>query len=1001
MAEEFFLPSAIVVGEYAVARGTEAVKLSVKLLSGLTLIALVAVAIVGLSHSANAADTDGVVYVTNKASGLTTEPSTAVSGRKSATTVYGTYASIATTGVSARDIVANSDKLIVTVVDGDVNATTTVTSDQAGSGFDIGTNGDNTIGTGVTDFGGGASKGLDSLGDIITVVLTDQAANPIVGAIGDIKIVQAGTATVVTGLSVFAIVGAGDGVSAPVIQISRSGTPTYTALIDVRYPSSSVDTLTVGIKSVVATEVSLLLTETGRNTGRFEGTIQVLEFKTASVTAGVANTSIPASGGPITVTYTDVAVVGTGANVKRTGTYNIDTTTPSVVIGAPADANESQNRLPVFSGTAADAQSGLDVSTFELIVDDLNDSGTNATYVIVPSTGAFVAGDVAAVDTAALGSDGATTVSWSWSQPVQLPTDIGSAVPNTLVDFQARIADLAGNRGFSDADTADDIHTTGRHGNQPHVIKIDQKIPSITDAESGIGLNTAVTPSIDKDNVRDTIKVTFDGKVKEASVSASDFKVTLDSGVEFVPASVVVKNAAVYLDIDSTIPSDDTPKVTIQGTIQDLAGNSTDAGSANASDELDPVLTVTRSAGSGTGTSGEAADSLTKKNMTFTITSDETLQGPPTLTLTNVGGSLGTLFTGLPTSLGGNSWVYIYDGSAKEAGSVAVRVVGTDVVTNVATIGDTTTKAFTVDLSLVAPLSSPVTTTTQSNPFLITDYTRFGGGGGETASVTITTATLDGVDVASEIVASADSKTFFYQPTTALTNASHKYIVKGTDAAGNTLTITNTFTKSDRTDFAIELFAGWNSLSVPSNPLETGVDAVLSNSGITQVVAYDATTPSQPWRIASKVGTGVYTSQTTPGLTNVTSGSGYWVETSDFEDQKIALEGPTGPGDARPGLTTIPTGNGWNLVGVVDQSRAQTQSGHKGATLQRPDANGTPVNVTVGTYFNTVNSGRAYVFQTVTSQFNELVSGDLVKIGTGIWVFISPQSNGQLPHIVP
>ena len=64
-------------------RGTEAVKLSAKLLSGLTLIALIAVAVIGLSNSASAA-VDGKVYVTNKASDLTTEagnPTAATTGR--------------------------------------------------------------------------------------------------------------------------------------------------------------------------------------------------------------------------------------------------------------------------------------------------------------------------------------------------------------------------------------------------------------------------------------------------------------------------------------------------------------------------------------------------------------------------------------------------------------------------------------------------------------------------------------------------------------------------------------------------------------------------------------------------------------------------------------------------------------------------------------------------------------------------------------------------------
>ncbi|MDA1279695.1 MAG: hypothetical protein O3B95_06575, partial [Chloroflexi bacterium] len=238
-------------------------------------------------------------------------------------------------------------------------------------------------------------------------------------------------------------------------------------------------------------------------------------------------------------------------------------------------------------------------------------------------------------------------------------------------------------------------------------------------------------------------------------------------------------------------------------------------------------------------------------------------------------------------------------------------------------------------------------------------------------------------------------------PLTALTNAEHTYVIKVKDAAGNESTTTTKFTKKDRSDYVLTLFAGWNLVSVPSNPLVTDVNTVLSNTGIKQVVAYDATTPSQPWRIASKVGSAAYTSQTTPSLSNVTAGPGYWIETADFEDQSVALEGETGPGDARPGLTTIPTGNGWNLVGAVDQSRSQTQKANVGVSLKRPGSTGTPVAVSVGTYFNTVNSGRTYVFDTVKSEFRELVAADSITNGAGIWVHISPQTNGQLPHIVP
>ena len=110
-------------------------KLSAKLLSGLTLIALIAVAVIGLSNSASAA-VDGKVYVTNKFTNLTTEPSqvsTGTLGRTTAATVYGTYASYASTGTTARDIVANSDIFIVTVIDADLNSTTTITDSEGTS----------------------------------------------------------------------------------------------------------------------------------------------------------------------------------------------------------------------------------------------------------------------------------------------------------------------------------------------------------------------------------------------------------------------------------------------------------------------------------------------------------------------------------------------------------------------------------------------------------------------------------------------------------------------------------------------------------------------------------------------------------------------------------------------------------------------------------------------------------------------------------------------------
>jgi hypothetical protein len=983
------------VGDNADARGTEAVKLSVKLLSGLTLIALVAVAVVGLSHSASAA-ADGKVYVTNKASGLTTEPSTAVDGRTSATTVYGTYASNASTGTSARDIVANSDRFIVTIIDADLNATTNITSDtgtanNADAGYNL-----TGLGTDVVSVFGADFK---DPGDKVQVTLTDEKANPIIGTASDIKVIQTSTGDIVTGVSV-TIDFAGDGTNAPLITLQVDfGAFGDDSNARIAYPSSAIDTTTATIKSVVDTSGSavLTLTETGRNTGRFEGEVQVKE-RTDAFTAGTNGNpaTIPAVGGPITIAYVDVATSGTATNVNRTASYKIDTTVPTATISTPASGSETQNRLPTFTGTVTDNQSGLDVSAFSLNIDN-NDDSANAAMVIPAGnnlTLPTIIGKVASIDVSAL-DDGVTSLPFTYTETVVLPNATVNN-PDHTVDFQVRAADLAGNYGYSDADSSTGNDGTGRHGAQPHTIKIDQVIPQISSADSGIGLDTSVSPSVDKANVRDTVKVTFDGKIKDTSVSASDFQVVFSgAGGTFVPASVTVKDSVVYLDLDTTIPSDNKPTVKIQGTIQDLAGNSTDAGSAVAADKLAPVVTVTQSGGS----AASDPDGLTQDKMTVSVASDEDLQGPPAITVTDLtpdpDETLAAFNGALAVAQGGNTWSLVITKSTSASGDRAVKVVATDSAGNSATVGKDTTKTYVLDLGVATATSTPATTTTQSNPFLTTDFSS------DQSTLTVTEATLDDVDVTASVIASANSKKFFFQPATALTNEGHTYVVKVTDAAGNKDTITNTFTKSDRTDFVLEFFAGWNAVSLPSNPLDTDVNTVLSNVGVKQVVAYDATTPSQPWRIASKVGSAAYTSQTTPGLSTVLAGAGYWVETSDFEDQKISLEGPTGPGDARPGLTTIATGNGWNLVGVVDQSRTQTQSANKGTSLTRPDAGGTNNAVKSSAYFNTVNNGRAYTFDTVDSEFRELVDTDNVTIGSGIWVFISPQTNGQLPHIVP
>ena len=330
-------------------------KLSAKLLTGLAFVALIGIAVVGLSNNSASAAVDGKVYVTNVASKLTTEagnPSDATNhmvptARTTATTVYGTYPSFITTGTSARDIVTNSNVFVVTVLDSDVNTTTYVTADNPAACSQA-VAGPNAAGAlkGCGDTGGGAvlrdsadgagydlgdpwssddilqktGSGFDTTDDTVQVILSDNAANPIVGSISDIKVyIEAdGLPAEHPGVRVVSIDSAGDGTNAPKITlgmdygagagasaVENNGATAGAGVADevrssdtqrnfsIYYPTSAFDVITASVKSVVDTTGSVVtLTETGRNTGRFEGYVEVQE-RTARTTQGTGGNYCP------------------------------------------------------------------------------------------------------------------------------------------------------------------------------------------------------------------------------------------------------------------------------------------------------------------------------------------------------------------------------------------------------------------------------------------------------------------------------------------------------------------------------------------------------------------------------------------------------------------------------------------------------------------------------------------------------------------------------------
>ncbi|SVE53013.1 uncharacterized protein METZ01_LOCUS505867, partial [marine metagenome] len=217
----------------------------------------------------------------------------------------------------------------------------------------------------------------------------------------------------------------------------------------------------------------------------------------------------------------------------------------------------------------------------------------------------------------------------------------------------------------------------------------------------------------------------------------------------------------------------------------------------------------------------------------------------------------------IATAKGGNVYSLTVDKTNSsttntESRKMAIRVLATDLASNETTAGgDIKTSAYTYVLdSKVGDVYASPTATTKDTPYIqfaYADAAQTNLEDRETTALTITTATIDAgsdgvdlVDISATLQSSADGITWFYKPAEALTVGTHLVSVKVKDAAGNEDTDTLTVTKSDRTDFKIRLYAGWNLISVPTDPSTSAVASVFSNTGVKQVIAYSATTPKQP-----------------------------------------------------------------------------------------------------------------------------------------------------------
>ncbi len=808
--------------------------------------------------------------------------------------------------------------------------------------------------------------------------------------------------------------------------------------------------------------------------------------------------------GPVTISYRD------SDGRTQTLSIVIDMVPPVVQIDEPANGARQDDSSPEFVGSFTDDTSGLVRDSFRLYADnkdDSNEDGTSGDPVInlpvtvnakngklvnlnedyvgytdsAPTFG-IVGRDDIFFDDDDIGRDGDVQAAeadryvdgdleGTFRDSVRLYLDDPDEF-NDTVDFQAFVIDRAGNVGFSDSSGPNEpskIRDLGTESGKReagkynvigwyarHILHLDEKDPEIEEAQTVTGFYGQDDDKEPTAN-RSGIMLVFDGAVDPDSFGIDTFDVRLDKDEDGNEAQATVidilsEGSRVYLKLDKELASDATPSIDLVAgkLIRDAAGNTTrpnEFDRIDANDGISPVLKLELSDGSGTGTDGESASSLTNKKITVKVSSDEELQGVPSLTVVcseikwdadpdddkqndktlrdfvnNRKGSMdkdvpGKLVPGSDKSVicededeikpvraeayarAGNNWEYIWvnsptAGSKLADGKLTVVAFARDRSSHERSSDvsyynwGVATAEFKYDSAKPAKKRFlPEIDVSEPRPFIMLEFD-------DESSVSVEEMKLDGKIIElkkPEEALDADryqdlgQGRFMYWPQS-LSLGSHT--VNGTvkDAAGNSDSFEHTFTVKDRVAFRLKLIAGWNAVSFPANPIDPVLDSVFTDPDVDQVIGWDATDPISPWRIASKFN-GVWT--TNPEfatLNSVEARYGYWVHARDFTTQSVLLVGKPGRDASQPapdGPADIPALTGWNFVGVIDQDGDQTE-GASGSDLRYgADA----ASGSAGSYLGEYE--RAYNWNPILLQFEELDADDKLRIGSGVWVYFA------------
>ena len=480
------------------------------------------------------------------------------------------------------------------------------------------------------------------------------------------------------------------------------------------------------------------------------------------------------------------------------------------------------------------------------------------------------------------------------------------------------------------------------------------------------------------------------------------------------------KRGYVFLSVDEIDP-DDEPEVDQIGDISDLAGNRlSDPDDVDATDRVAPTLTVMIVGGD---------RPVTNDEIMVTITSDEGIGTPKVTyhlvqaymvdgddeTTTN---KVEKEYEKQDIHLGHNANVVFKSDTEYEAtmkpgteGLYTVFVEATDAAGagNMNTAGDKTalvdvssdTSAilFEVDESAPVPTIDPndadadTFKTDDPNGYLRLDFSSEGSEYTVDSSsdegidvdthgmVTLVSVTLGGEDITDQMSSDSGGTVFLYRVQN-LAIAEHDVEVVAEDEAGNRneTAVELTFEVTETDPFELELNPGWNLVSIPGEPRDSGVNVVIpADHPIDSIRSYDPSVPGA-WLSAVRGADGMFEGT----LDAITSSRAYWVHTQSFESLDVDIPRLTAGAPVLPPEVAIVTG--WNMIPVQDV----TNSGEGRSAAA---------------YTSGLDVTRIYTFNTVQNAWESLTVGatkddpeddsddpkqvpdDVLEIGRGYWIF--------------